>query len=150
MVKINDNVKREIINHRSLKHENIIGFKEVLLTLTHLAIFMEYVAGGELHFRIYEVGLSEDEARYFWQVISGISYCHSKEICHRDLKLENTLLDGSPNLFLKICDFGFSLCSLFHLQPKYGSPGEQNHWSQTAGTSPSGSHSFSPLCRVCN
>ncbi|KAI4377939.1 hypothetical protein MLD38_015491 [Melastoma candidum] len=116
---INDNVEREIINHRSLKHENIIGFKEVLLTPTHLAIVMEYAAGGELHCRTYEVGLSEDEARYFFrQIISGISYCHSKEICHRDLKLENTLLDMSPNPSLKICDFGFSLCSLWHSQPK--------------------------------
>ncbi|RRT50094.1 hypothetical protein B296_00014188 [Ensete ventricosum] len=31
-----------------------------------------------------------------------------KEICHRDLKLENTLLDGSPTPRVKICDFGYS------------------------------------------
>lgn len=31
-----------------------------------------------------------------------------QEICHRDLKLENTLLDGSPMPRLKICDFGYS------------------------------------------
>jgi len=31
-----------------------------------------------------------------------------QEICHRDLKLENTLLDGSPAPRVKICDFGFS------------------------------------------
>lgn len=31
-----------------------------------------------------------------------------KQICHRDLKLENTLLDGSPAPRLKICDFGYS------------------------------------------
>jgi len=35
-----------------------------------------------------------------------------KEVCHRDLKLENTLLDGSPALHLKICDFGYSKVSL--------------------------------------
>ncbi|KAK6128794.1 hypothetical protein DH2020_037430 [Rehmannia glutinosa] len=29
-------------------------------------------------------------------------------ICHRDLKLENTLLDGSPAPRLKICEFGYS------------------------------------------
>lgn len=32
----------------------------------------------------------------------------SQQICHRDLKLENTLLDGSPAPRLKICDFGYS------------------------------------------
>lgn len=35
-------------------------------------------------------------------------YFFVKEVCHRDLKLENTLLDGSPAPRLKICDFGFS------------------------------------------
>ncbi|XP_060213580.1 serine/threonine-protein kinase SAPK3-like isoform X2 [Lycium barbarum] len=108
--KIDENVQREIINHRSLRHPNIIRFKEVLLTPTHLAIVMEYAAGGELFARICSAGrFSEDEARFFFQqLISGVSYCHSMEICHRDLKLENTLLDGSPTPRLKICDFGYS------------------------------------------
>ncbi|KAJ7945429.1 Protein kinase superfamily protein [Quillaja saponaria] len=62
---------------------------------------------------------SEDEARYYFQqLISGVSYCHSMQICHRDLKLENTLLDGSPAPRLKICDFGYSKSSLLHSQPK--------------------------------
>lgn len=35
-------------------------------------------------------------------------------VCHRDLKLENTLLDGSEAPRLKICDFGYSkVCGLF-------------------------------------
>ncbi|KOM32517.1 hypothetical protein LR48_Vigan01g207300 [Vigna angularis] len=84
--KIDENVQREIINHRSLRHPNIIRFKE---------------------------------ARYFFQqLISGVSYCHSMEICHRDLKLENTLLDGKPSPRLKICDFGYSKSALLHSQPK--------------------------------
>ncbi|OWM84895.1 hypothetical protein CDL15_Pgr027682 [Punica granatum] len=84
--KIDANVAREIINHKSLRHPNIIRFKE---------------------------------ARYFFQqLISGVSYCHSLQICHRDLKLENTLLDGSPAPRLKICDFGYSKSSLLHSRPK--------------------------------
>ncbi|CAM8906914.1 unnamed protein product [Rhodiola kirilowii] len=117
--KIDENVAREIINHRSLRHPNIIRFKEVL-TPTHLAIVMEYAAGGELFERICNAGrFSEDEARYFFQqLISGVNYCHSLQICHRDLKLENTLLDGSPAPRLKICDFGYSKSSLLHSRPK--------------------------------
>ncbi|KAM2487683.1 hypothetical protein ACFX1W_039580 [Malus domestica] len=42
--KIDENVRREIINHRSLRHPNIIRFKEVILTPTHLAIVMEYAS----------------------------------------------------------------------------------------------------------
>ncbi|XP_028116106.1 serine/threonine-protein kinase SAPK3-like [Camellia sinensis] len=118
--KIDENVQREIINHRSLRHPNIVRFKEVLLTPTHLAIVMEYAAGGELFARICSAGrFSEDEGRFFFQqLISGVRYCHSMEICHRDLKLENTLLDGSPTPRLKICDFGYSKSALLHSQPK--------------------------------
>ncbi|WOL02334.1 serine/threonine-protein kinase SAPK7 [Canna indica] len=118
--KIDEKVAREIINHRSLRHPNIIRFKEVMLTPTHLVIVMEYAAGGELFERICSMGrFSEDEARYFFQqLICGVSYCHFKQICHRDLKLENTLLDGSPAPRLKICDFGYSKSSVFHSRPK--------------------------------
>ncbi|XP_038901235.1 serine/threonine-protein kinase SRK2I isoform X1 [Benincasa hispida] len=157
--KIDENVQREIINHRSLRHPNIVRFKEVILTTTHLAIVMEYASGGELFERISNAGrFSEDEARFFFQqLISGVSYCHAmvlellyassiliiffckilsskgsgkfvfyffyllllvKQVCHRDLKLENTLLDGSPAPRLKICDFGYSKSSVLHSQPK--------------------------------
>lgn len=118
--KIDENVQREIINHRSLRHPNIVRFKEVFLTPTHLGIVMEYAAGGELFERICNAGrFSEDEARFFFQqLVSGINYCHNMQICHRDLKLENTLLDGSPAPRLKICDFGYSKSSLLHSQPK--------------------------------
>ncbi|XP_039058563.1 serine/threonine-protein kinase SAPK1-like, partial [Hibiscus syriacus] len=112
--KIDEHVEREIMNHRSLKHPNIIRFKEVLLTPTHLAIVMEYAAGGELFERICNAGrFSEDEASFFFQqLISGVSYCHAMQICHRDLKLENTLLDGNATPRLKICDFGYSKSSV--------------------------------------
>ncbi|KAJ1398409.1 Serine-threonine/tyrosine-protein kinase, catalytic domain [Sesbania bispinosa] len=100
--KIDENVQREIINHKSLRHPNIVRFKEVILTPSHLAIVMEYASGGELFERICNAGrFSEDE-----------------QVCHRDLKLENTLLDGSPAPRLKICDFGYSKSSVLHSQPK--------------------------------
>ncbi|GMP48333.1 hypothetical protein CsSME_00015720 [Camellia sinensis var. sinensis] len=118
--KIDENVQREIINHRSLRHPNIVRFKEVILTPTHLAIVMEYASGGELFARISNAGrFDENEARFFFQqLISGVSYCHEMQVCHRDLKLENTLLDGSPAPRLKICDFGYSKHSVLHSQPK--------------------------------
>ncbi|XP_006653076.1 serine/threonine-protein kinase SAPK5 [Oryza brachyantha] len=118
--RIDENVFREIVNHRSLRHPNIIRFREVVVTPTHLAIVMEYAAGGELFERICEAGrFHEDEARYFFQqLVCGVSYCHAMQICHRDLKLENTLLDGSPAPRLKICDFGYSKSSVLHSRPK--------------------------------
>ncbi|CAL0331720.1 unnamed protein product [Lupinus luteus] len=118
--KIDKNVQREIINQRSLRHQNIIMFKEVFLTPTHLALVLEYAAGGELFDRICNHGpLTEDLARFFFQqLISGVGYCHSMQICHRDLKVENILLDGNSVPLLKICDFGFSKSNVLHSRPK--------------------------------
>ena len=48
-------------------------------------------------------------AEYIKQVLSAVSYCHSKGITHRDLKPENVMLiDKSSNSGLKIIDFGTS------------------------------------------
>ncbi|XP_048638109.1 serine/threonine-protein kinase SRK2B-like [Brassica napus] len=71
---------------------------------------MEYAARGELYKHIRRAGrFSEDDARYlFQQLISAVSYCHAMQMCHRDLKLEDTFLDGSPEPCLKICDFSYS------------------------------------------
>ncbi|URE10996.1 serine threonine-protein kinase [Musa troglodytarum] len=133
-VKIDEKVAREIINHRSLRHPNIIHSRRwalaprrVVVTPTHLGIVMEYAAGGELFERICVTGrFSEDEvARYFFQqLICGVSYCHFMQICHRDLKMENNLLDGILAPRLKICDFGYSKSSGLHSRPKstVGSP----------------------------
>ena len=71
-------------------------------------IIMEYCEGGELfNYIVKKKRLSEEEASYFfYQLINGIEYIHSKGIAHRDLKPENLLL--SKNKILKIIDFGLS------------------------------------------
>ena len=117
---IDKNVERELINHRALRHPNIVAFKGVFSTPTHLGIVLEYASGGELFDRIVRAGrFSEDEARFFFQqLVCGVAYCHGEGVCHRDLKLENTLLDGAPAPRLKICDFGYSKSALFDSQPK--------------------------------
>ncbi|KAI6685167.1 hypothetical protein NL676_031080 [Syzygium grande] len=64
--------------------------------------------GGELFNRIASRGrLPEAEGRkLFQQLIDGVSYCHDKGVFHRDLKLENILVDSRGNI--KITDFGLS------------------------------------------
>lgn len=60
---------------------------------------MEYAAGGELYDYLSERKvLDEEEARrIFRQIATACFYCHKHKICHRDLKLENILLDENNN-----------------------------------------------------
>lgn len=44
--------------------------------------------------------------KIFTQLVGAVSYVHSKSCVHRDLKLENILLDKHENV--KLCDFGFT------------------------------------------
>ena len=96
------------MNHRNLSHPNIVKFKEVLVTPTHLAVAMEAIGGGELFSYVQQQGkFTESQARYFFQhLISGVEYLHNMRISHRDLKLENTLVDltTTPVLRFAILD----------------------------------------------
>ncbi|KAF7145518.1 hypothetical protein RHSIM_Rhsim04G0250000 [Rhododendron simsii] len=105
---ITDQIKREIGTLKLLKHPNIVRLHEVLASKTKIYMVLEYVTGGELFDRIASKGkLSEAQARkVFQQLIDGVSYCHNKGVYHRDLKLENVLIDAKGNI--KISDFGLS------------------------------------------
>ena len=72
---------------------------------------MEYASGGDLFAYVSSRGgLAEDDARFFFQQLAmGLDYCHRMGVVNRDVKLENTLLDGSqPRPLVKLCDFGYS------------------------------------------
>lgn len=120
--RVDQHVLRELINHRSLRHPNVILFRRAFLTPTHLAIAMDFASGGELLDLLSRASpLPEPAARFlFHQLIAGVSYLHSMYVCHRDLKPENILIDGpnpkSPQL--KICDFGYSKSGVLHSRPK--------------------------------
>lgn len=107
-LKIGDQIKREIGTLKLLKHPNVVRLHEVLASKTKIYMVLEYVTGGELFDRISNRGrLSEGEGRkLFQQLIDGVSYCHHKGVFHRDLKLENVLVDAKGNI--KISDFGLS------------------------------------------
>uniref|UniRef100_M1A009 CBL-interacting protein kinase 1 n=1 Tax=Solanum tuberosum TaxID=4113 RepID=M1A009_SOLTU len=107
-LRITDQIKREIRTLKVLKHPNVVRLYEVLASKTKIYMVLEYVNGGELFDRIASKGkLSETQGRkLFQQLIDGVSYCHDKGVFHRDLKLENVLIDGGRNI--KISDFGLS------------------------------------------
>jgi len=69
---------------------------------------MDLCGGGDLLSYIRRrKKLSEDCARHiFKQCVKGVQECHRNLVVHRDIKLENMLLDEEGTL--KICDFGVS------------------------------------------
>ncbi|CAG9320947.1 unnamed protein product [Blepharisma stoltei] len=104
------NVRNEIKIMQNLKHPNIIGIKEAIDSPKHIHIVMEHIDGLSLHSYIKRKTnrqIPEDEARQlFTQVVRAVNYCHNLKIIHRDIKLENILLDGAKSI--KLIDFGFS------------------------------------------
>ena len=101
-------IYREISILRELQHPNIVRLHEFVETERHMGIILEFASGGELFDYILNHRYLKDPAarRLFAQLVSGVGYLHKKGIVHRDLKLENLLLDRNKNII--ITDFGFA------------------------------------------
>jgi len=91
---------------KRFNHKNITKILEVFNDEEYMLIIMEYINGGNLFsFVKKRRKLSEKMAKFlFRQIILGIQHIHSKNVVHRDIKLENILIDFDNNV--KICDFG--------------------------------------------
>ena len=124
-------VKNEINILKHLNHINIMKLYEVIDSSKYLYLVLEYIKGISLldvikneknHY------IEQSKAiKLFLQVVKGISYLQSKNINHRDIKLENTLVKEDD--IIKIIDFGFAIKSskdsyqkLFCGTPSYMSP----------------------------
>lgn len=89
---VSKGVVREILNHRlCVAHPNIVQFREVFLTPQHLAIVMEFAAGGDMFEYVIKnkgsgpgEGLKEDVARHFFQqLILALDFCQKLGIANR-------------------------------------------------------------------
>ncbi|KAK9238052.1 kinase-like domain-containing protein [Lipomyces kononenkoae] len=102
------NLAREIHHYRQLLHPHIARLYEVIITETTVWLVLEYCPGDELYaYLIRKRRLSIDQAqRIFAQLCGAVAYIHTKNIVHRDLKLENILMDNHESV--KLCDFGFT------------------------------------------
>ena len=101
-------IYREIKILSQLEHKNIVRLHEMVETEKYIGIILEYASGGELFDYILTHRYLKDNAarKLFAQLVSGVGYLHKKGIVHRDLKLENLLLDRNRNII--ITDFGFA------------------------------------------
>lgn len=97
---------------KRLNHPNIVKLYEAIETEEQVVLVLEFVGGGSTHGFLKSKPnrrMDEDDARRIYkQLISALQYCHNKCVAHRDIKLENIMLDNKGNV--KIIDFGFSTC----------------------------------------
>ena len=107
-------IKDEIEILKSLDHPDIVRIIESYNTKDSYVLVTEYCEGGELYDQVRNQ-LSETQiAVIFKQLLSGLAYLHSHNIVHRDLKLENILIQeiekskttGEDLFNIKIIDFG--------------------------------------------
>ena len=101
-------VKQEISILKIVKHKYIVQLYEILETPQHIYIIMEYCEGKDMmDFILSKQHLSELESlKFFQQLINALFYLHSQNIAHRDVKIDNMLLDKNKDL--KLVDFGLS------------------------------------------
>ncbi|RHY55200.1 hypothetical protein DYB34_001615 [Aphanomyces astaci] len=99
----------------ALNHPSIIKLIRVFNEPNHVVLVFELLEGfaGDLFHHLAQLppgGVSEEEgALVFSQILAGVGYAHNQHICHRDLKLENILLQSKNDLnSVKIADFGLS------------------------------------------
>lgn len=102
-------VHKEIAIQKSLKHEHVVDLLSSFENTRYVFMILTMCANssiGEL-LEIKEV-LSLKETRYvIYQTLLGLSYIHSQNIIHMDIKPDNVLLD--INMQVKVGDFGLAM-----------------------------------------
>jgi serine/threonine protein kinase len=106
--KDDSNLAREIHHHRQFIHPHIARLYEVIVTEQLVWLVLEYCPGDELYNYLLRHGSLDPHRvqRIFTQLVGAVTYVHSKSCVHRDLKLENILLDKHGDV--KLVDFGFT------------------------------------------
>ncbi|KAM5181826.1 NUAK family SNF1-like kinase 2 isoform 2-T2 [Mantella aurantiaca] len=109
-------IRRETEIMSSLCHPHIISIYEVFENSSKIVIVMEYASQGDLYDYISErQKLGDQEARrFFRQIVSAVQYCHANGVVHRDLKLENILLDENKNVKVDSWSLGVLLYIFVH------------------------------------
>lgn len=108
-----ESTKRKILSEvrilkKLLGHPNVVKLLEVFENKKYVFFVTEYATNGDLlKYAKSTTLMPEKEAKYmFYQIAMGLRYIHSQNIIHRDVKLDNILIDEMNRC--KICDFGVS------------------------------------------
>lgn len=103
---------------KNLNHKNVVKILNCFtLNNMQVAFVMEYLDGGELKDYVISKGhLTEEEALgFFKQLTEAVSYLHRENIIHRDLKLENILLESKESKIIKVQSIVITIHSIVRL-----------------------------------
>ena len=80
----------------------------------HISFVMDFCEGGDLlsHIQTYGTFGDSDAKKVVRQLLEALAIMHAKDMCHRDVKLENVLLVSRENLSIKLADMGTAARSL--------------------------------------
>ncbi|XP_074536573.1 kinase suppressor of Ras 1-like isoform X2 [Halichoeres trimaculatus] len=98
--------KKEVMNYRQTRHENVVLFMGACMAPPHLAIITSFCKGMTLYSVVRERGhlLDINKIRQIAQdIVKGMGYLHAKEIIHKDLKSKNVFYNTNK---VVITDFG--------------------------------------------
>ena len=89
-------------------HPFLCGMDYVFQNDLRLYFVMPFIRGGELYKHFLKCKrFPESQVKFYAiQIVLALGYLHSKDICHRDMKLENILIDETG--YLKLIDFGLA------------------------------------------
>ncbi|KXZ46110.1 CDKA1 protein [Gonium pectorale] len=101
---------REISFLKELRHDNVVRLYDVLYCERRLYLVFEFLDLDLKKLMDATPNFSRNSRlikTFMWQMLSGICFCHSRRILHRDLKPQNLLIDRTRNQ-LKLADFGLA------------------------------------------
>ena len=123
-------MKDELAMLETVDHQHCTRIMQLLEDEAHIYIVMEHLQMGDLkNFIVSNEGLTTSQCEHVLkQLLDALNYLHhQKNIVHRDLKLENLLVEEvdsqKKKLYIKLADFGFSTRSTGSLNKLCGTPG---------------------------
>jgi serine/threonine protein kinase len=119
------NLFQEIEIHTRLSHPSISKLYSVYESDSSISLILEYLPHGDLYKRVLSKKHFHDSdvSKFARNLLEVLEYLHSKNIVHRDLKLENIMMTSDDDFSIKLIDFGLAYSSPLPQSQRCGSPG---------------------------